>query len=329
MKKIFSRLGCLFPLVGLILVVGSGCRKDQPKAPEGTEAFFNRHATGQDLTTAFFKLLQATGSPTGVTGTTPEQDRVSRALVAPFLDSAFQLQRADGTLFTAKDYLPTDIDEFEIRDLQATQPAAGVVVTRYHVSARGATQPGSSLFMSDLLQPRLTVFHWDDSSRSWKILSHANFNTPVEATLHSNPVVPSKPHTVSTSPEDKALGKKVHENFVQAAWAGQGALWMHPQAQVQWASGAGSTGMKNYVPSKAPRPGVVSDILVTRNGPLLVVSSRAAIEGLNRPGEGVMNSRSQPVLCTYLLNETGDWKLISTAVFRPPSALPQKSSRSP
>lgn len=325
-KKSSIGIGSLFALAGVIVVVLSGCQKSQQVLPEGTQAFFCRESTGQELTTAFFKLLQATGSPTGVVGTTAEQDQASRALVAPFLDPAFQCQHANGKLYVASDYMPSDIDQFEIRDLKSTQPVAGVLVTRYHVSVPGATQPGGNLFMSDQLKPRLTVFHWDDKAKLWKILTHANFNTPVDATLHPDPVTPPSPHVVSTPTEDLALGKKVHENFVQAAWAGQAALWMHPQAQIQWASGAGSTGLENYVPSKAVRPGALSDILVTRNGPLLVVSSWASVKGWVRPREGVMSPNSNPVLCCYLLSETGDWRLISVAAFRPPNALPQKAS---
>ena len=75
------------------------------------QTFSDKSATGEELANAFFDLLSNTGSPTGTVGTTAEQDEASRALVKPYLDPAFQIQRASGERYTAENYLPADVDE--------------------------------------------------------------------------------------------------------------------------------------------------------------------------------------------------------------------------
>ena len=150
--------------------------------------FNSKSATGEELANAFFDLLSATGSPAGTVGTTTEQNEASKALVSPHLDSAFQLQRASGERYTANTYLPADVDDFEIGDVRETRPADDVLVVRYSVRTT-ETLSDAALVMSKDKAPRLTVFHWNDSDKSWKILSHANFNTPLAAVCDNEPLV--------------------------------------------------------------------------------------------------------------------------------------------
>ncbi len=142
------------------------------------QVFKNKSSSGEALVTAFFDLLSNTGSPIGVVGTTAAQDEASKTLIKPYLDKAFLLQRASGERYIYETYNPADVDKFEVGDIRVTRPAQGVIVARYSVRAT-ETLPDAALLMSKSKAPRLTVFHWNTSDNRWKILSHANFNTPV------------------------------------------------------------------------------------------------------------------------------------------------------
>jgi hypothetical protein len=118
------------------------------------KVFTNKTATGEELAHAFFDLLSLTGSPAGTVGTTAEQDEASKALVKPYLDPAFQLQRATGERYIAETYLPADVDEFELGDVRETRPATDVVVVRYSIRV-DQELPESALVMSKDKAPRL------------------------------------------------------------------------------------------------------------------------------------------------------------------------------
>ena len=107
------------------------------------QTFSDKSATGEELANAFFDLLSNTGSPTGTVGTTPEQDEASKALVKPYLDPAFLLQRASGERYTAETYLPADVDEFEIGDVTETRAADDVLVA-HAVIPHSSSNPNSS-----------------------------------------------------------------------------------------------------------------------------------------------------------------------------------------
>ncbi len=77
--------------------------------PPYEQVFSNKSATGEELVSAFLNLASHTGSPTGTVGTTKEQDKASKSLVEPYLDPAFQLQRASGQRYTAENFLPADL----------------------------------------------------------------------------------------------------------------------------------------------------------------------------------------------------------------------------
>ena len=193
--------------------------------------FKEETATGGGLANAFFYLLSATGSPYGTVGTTAEQDEASKALVKPYLDPAFQLQRASGERYTAATYLPADVDAFEIGDVRETRPADDVLVVRYSIRTT-QTLPDAALVMGKDKAPRLTVFHWNASQKIWKILSHANFNTPVAAVCDKDPLVDNGLESPA-DPEDQALGVSLAEKWFDLLEQGDGSPIMNAQVQGQ------------------------------------------------------------------------------------------------
>jgi hypothetical protein len=282
--------------------------------------FKEKSATGSGLAHAFFYLLSATGSPYGTVGTTAEQDKASKALVKPYLDPAFQLQRASGERYTAETYLPADVDDYEIGDVRETRPADDVVVVRYSVRTT-QTLPDAALVMSKEKAPRLTVFHWNSVDASWKILSHANFNTPVAAVCDKEPLI-DKGLESSVSLDDYKLGVSLIEKWITLLDEGNSRIMLNPQAQEQNAGGMGYTTMSEY---KDPIVSKIhfDDVVVSRNGRLIVVSYYAKVDQALFQGSQVLSAEMTPRLLTFLQGDDESWSLIATATFNPPKELPQ------
>jgi hypothetical protein len=282
--------------------------------------FKEKSATGSGLAHAFFYLLSATGSPYGTVGTTAEQDKASKALVKPYLDPAFQLQRASGERYTAETYLPADVDDYEIGDVRETRPADDVVVVRYSVRTT-QTLPDAALVMSKEKAPRLTVFHWNSVDASWKILSHANFNTPVAAVCDKEPLI-DKGLESSVSLDDYKLGVSLIEKWITLLDEGNSRIMLNPQAQGQNAGGMGYTTMSEY---KDPIVSKIhfDDVVVSRNGRLIVVSYYAKVDQALFQGSQVLSAEMTPRLLTFLQGDDESWSLIATATFNPPKELPQ------
>jgi len=145
--RIFS--ASLGPAVSAMLLMALPSFAIAADAPASgyEKTFSDRNATGEELANAFFDLLPNSGSPTGTMGTTAEQNEASKALVKPYLDPAFLLQRASGERYTAENYLPADVDGFELGDVTETRPADDVLVARYFIRAT-ETLPTTALVMS-------------------------------------------------------------------------------------------------------------------------------------------------------------------------------------
>jgi hypothetical protein len=282
--------------------------------------FKEKSATGSGLAHAFFYLLSATGSPYGTVGTTAEQDKASKALVKPYLDPAFQLQRASGERYTAETYLPADVDDYEIGDVRETRPADDVVVVRYSVRTT-QTLPDAALVMSKEKAPRLTVFHWNSVDASWKILSHANFNTPVAAVCDKEPLIDNGLDS-SVSLDDYKLGVSLIEKWITLLDEGNSRIMLNPQAQGQNAGGMGYTTMSEY---KDPIVSKIhfDDVVVSRNGRLIVVSYYAKVDQALFQGSQLLSAEMTPRLLTFLQGDDESWSLIATATFNPPKELPQ------
>ena len=285
------------------------------------KAFSNKSATGEELANAFFDLLSNTGSPTGTVGTTAEQDEASKALVKPYLDPAFLLQRASGERYTAENYLPADVDDFELGDVTETRPADDVLVARYFIRAT-ETLPTSALVMSKDKAPRLTVFHWSDTDSRWKVLSHANFNTPVAAICDKDPLVDNGTASAA-NPEDQALGEKLIGRFYELIVKGDALPILHPEIQFQSASGIGYARLVNR-PAASKYDGLVfDDAVVTRNGHLLAVSTYTTATKRDLMQGNQLRDGAAPNLSTFIEGNDGNWSLITVASFAPLKELPE------
>ena len=105
--------------------------------------------------------------------------------------------------------------------------------------------------------------------------------------------------------------------------------FQHPQSHAaarhlpgQLASGAGETPGATkikWAPAKSYEP---EDLVITRNGNLLVASYSAVVTGLTVEGKKHAEA-SSPRLLTYRLNEQNQWKLIALANFNTPKDLPK------
>lgn len=320
----FSRLGAsngvIFAVSALFLMNISSVTLAADQAYD--QAFGNKGATGEELANAFFDLLSNTGSPTGTVGTNAEQDEASKALVKPYLDSAFQLQRSSGERYVAATYLPADVDDFEIGDVREARPADDVVVVRYSVRTT-ETLPDAALVMSKDKAPRLTAFHWSESDSRWKVLSHANFNTPIAAVCDKDPIVDNGLDS-SAAPEDQALGEGLMTRFYDLLVQGDAAPILNSQLQYQSASGVGYTTLaERKRPTKLPKTDF-SDAVVTRKGALLVISvyHHTATERVLMQ-QTTLRSGKSANLATFIQGSDGSWSMIALASFIPAKSLPE------
>lgn len=280
--------------------------------------FANKNASGEELIKAFFDLLSMTGSPTGTVGTTVEQDAASKALVRPYLDAGFQLQRASGERYTDESYIPADVDDFELGDVRETRPSEEVVVVRYSIRAT-ETEPDKALVLSNEKAPRLTVFHWNSTESMWQILSHANFNTPVASICDKKPLVNNGLQS-EVSVEDHKLGVSLTEKWFGLLEKGDGGPMLNKMVQGQAADGQGYTTHSERVGGVLSRT-QISDIVVTRNQNFVVTSLYLKAEH-SIWGSQTLGTDTKPRLLTFMQERDESWSLIATATFNPPRELP-------
>ena len=317
---LLRRACALFAFATIALTACGSDPASDPAAPSTPAAFSDPAADGESLAKAWFELLSMTGSAEGVIEVSPEEAAQGAELVRPFLDPAFQLQRATGQRYTRDNYIPSDIDAFEITDMRATEPRKGVKVLRYATRTPGATLPDSNMVMSDELQPRLTVMRWDEDLGRWLIVSHANFNTPVQAICNQEPITVN-PIEVNTSTADRELGEALTRTMWELFVDGDASPIVHPQIQVQTAGGGGFTTIDEYKPGKMA-VAEVSDFVVTRNEDLIVVNHGMEAQGNVYEGITKLGEQKTPRLLTFLKDEQGAWKLITSASFSPPAEIP-------
>src|SRR5947209_4942788 len=91
-----------------------------------------------------------------------------------FLSPAFQIQRADGSRVTKKQYLHNlpNVLSYKLRDLRTTSTRTAVTVT-YQAATKEMTNGKVS---KSGFAPRLSVFFL--GARGWQLVGHANFNPP-------------------------------------------------------------------------------------------------------------------------------------------------------
>jgi len=300
---------------------GQSSTGEPPSTPAIPAAYVDRDASGEDLANAWFGLLALTGREAGDAAETPEEIEASRQLVQPYLDPAATLVRANGQRFTAGNYVPLDVDDFEVTDVVVTEPRDGIRVVRYFVSQPGATAPESGVVMSSEKAPRISVFRWDEELGHWVLVSHANFNTPIAAICERSPI-PVSGESPATSPEDIALGTSLVEQWRAITMGESTEKIRHPAHQIQLADGQGWPTADGKPIEWAPASAYeVANVGIARNGDLLVASYDAVVSDIVMEGDEYSETAS-PRLLTYLLSPEGKWELIALANFSVPQDIP-------
>lgn len=291
---------------------------DQSDA-NGVAAFSDPEASAEELAQAWFNLL-ILASGEDAAGSGSSDPAAALAIMQPYLDPAFQLQRASGVRYVATDYAPATVEAYTIQDVRETRPADNLIVARYAVQASESTLGGTNVVLSDVLAPRLSVFRWDDAAAMWLMVSHANFNIPVATICEKEPLQPALNPMVPTTHDDVALGVSLVEAAAAAAVAGDTLPVLDPQVQVQTAAGYGYTTTAERPGETKLKPNVRHDYLITRHDDVIVASYRSAPSGEVNAVE--VASEESPRMITFRLNEEGEWKAIATAYFSTVASVP-------
>ena len=154
------------------------------------------------------------------------------------------------------------------------------------------------------------------------IVSHANFATPLDAECDHTPAKETE-EQAPTSAQDVATGEGLVNEWRDISTGKLKKAVLDPKDQIQLASGAGwpnpgaAVSQIKWSPAKNYQP---EDIVITRNGDLLVATYSAVVAGLKIEGKTEAET-SSPRLITYRLNNQNQWKLIALANFDPPKDL--------
>ena len=321
----------LFGLAGTLLLsaCGGGAATSESPAAEAAPAAFSdpeaayadREASAEDLIYAWFGLLALAAPSGGKVATTPEEVEAGMAIVRPYLDPAFTLMRATGQWYSAGNFVPLDIDDFELSDFVVTEPRDDLRVIRFFVKEPGATSPDAGAVMSDEKAPRIVVARWDEELGHWVMVSYANFNRAIASICGQEPITVSG-ETPNTSPEDVALGTSLVEQH-RAITLGQVKQSMrHAEGQIQLADGQGWPTADGKPIEWSPASAYEADnIGIARNGDLLVASFDAVVRDIVMEGDEYRDTAS-PRLLTYLLSPEGKWEYIALANFNVPEGVP-------
>lgn len=284
-------------------------------------AFANPDASGEDLINGWFGLLDLAGSEAGEVATSTEEVEAGMAIVRPYLDPAFTLMRATGQRYTAGNFVPLDIDAFELSDFVVTEPRDDIRVIRFFVKEPGATSPDAGAVMSDEKAPRIVVARWDEALGHWVMVSYANFNRAIASICEQEPIAVSG-ETANTNPEDVALGASLVEQWRDITTGASKEKVLHPANQIQLADGQGWPAIDGkpieWAPAKAYD---FANVGVAQNGDLLVVSYDAVVSDFVMEGDEYRDTAS-PRMLTYLLSPEGKWELIALANFNVPEGVP-------
>lgn len=285
-------------------------------------AFANPDASGEDLVNAWFGLLALTGRGAGEVATSSEEVEAGMKTVRPYLDPAFTLMRATGQRYTAGNYVPLDIDAFELSDFVVTEPRDDIRVIRFFVSQPGATSPDAGVVMSGDKAPRIAVLRWDATQDHWVMLSYANFNSAIAAICEQDPIQ-VRGETPVTSPGDLALGTALAERNAAVATGKSANEVMSPAYQVQFADGHGwptteETMIDEWKPAESYD---FANVGVARNGDLLVLSYDVKVKDVVIEGDEYRDTAS-PRLITYLRSPDGEWEKIALGSFNVPEDTP-------
>ncbi|MBL6634269.1 MAG: hypothetical protein O3B97_01785 [Actinomycetota bacterium] len=306
----------------LVAGCGGGTSADDAKA-DPVAAFADRDASGEALAYAWPSLVGRTGSDDGVRTATPQQVKDGIAFVRPYLDPAFQLQRAGGERYVRDDYVPPDFDAVEVSNVVTTQPRPDVKVVRYVLSTPDATVPDAGAVLTDEATPQLAVFRWDEQRGHWVVVSHANFVTPVAAICEQDPIPVAKVRP-DTSAADTRLGESLvaqWRDITTGKVRNPGAR--SPEGQIQLADGRGwpSADGDDTIEWKPAKAYEVRNPAITRNGDVLVASYDAVASDITIEGRKY-RTLATPRLLTYLRDSGGAWKQVGLANFTVPTGVP-------
>jgi len=319
-KPLLAVVAAVLASALLLSACGGGGGASTYPADDPRAVFADRDASGEALANAWPALVGLTGSDDGLTAT-PAEVREGIALVKPYLDPAFRLQRAGGERYSIDSYVPLDVDELEVSKVVTTEPRDDIKVVRYVLRTPGATAPDESAVLGGGATPQLAVFRWDEQRGHWVVVSHANFNSPVAAVCNQEPIPVTKDRG-STSAADAALGDTLISQWRDITTGRTKGSVRSPEMQIQLADGQGWPNPDGATPKWSPAKAYeYRNLATTRDGDLLVASYDAVAADLAMQGD-TYRSTSAPRLLTYLRSPEGKWQLIALANFAVPKGIP-------
>ena len=286
-----------------------------------------RTAFAQKLANELYAILSRVGSPTGQTGGAANAtyaDAVPQ--VKKLIDTHALLQRAtEGYGFTKASFPPSDIDNFEISDMHVTHPRSDILVLRYKVKAPQSSQIDQKTIMSSDARPEMTVLLWNQTARQWRIVSSANFNTPIAQICgQAAPDASKKPRGDGAgNATDLDIAKRQIQRLQSLIEHDDLRQIVHDEIQVQYAGGAGFTGSKAVLARHAPTVSKVvnSDFQTRRTGDILVVRFNNTVKD-HVVDQVAYSEVKLPRLVTLLRGPDAQWKVIAFAGFTFPKAIP-------
>ncbi len=286
-----------------------------------------RTAFAQKLANELYAILSRVGSPTGQTGGAANAtyaDAVPQ--VKKLIDTHALLQRAtEGYGFTKASFPPSDIDNFEISDMHVTHPRSDILVLRYKVKAPQSSQIDQKTIMSSDARPEMTVLLWNQTARQWRIVSSANFNTPIAQICgQAAPDASKKPRGDGAgNATDLDIAKRQIQRLQSLIEHDDLRQIVHDEIQVQYAGGAGFTGSTAVLARHAPTVSKVvnSDFQTRRTGDILVVRFNNTVKD-HVVDQVAYSEVKLPRLVTLLRGPDAQWKVIAFAGFTFPKAIP-------
>ncbi|MEX1209910.1 MAG: hypothetical protein WEA35_03430 [Candidatus Nanopelagicales bacterium] len=272
---------------------------------------------------AWFGLLALAAPSGGNVAASSEEVAAGMKVMRTYLDPAFTLMRATGQRYTADNYVPLNIRDYELSDFVVTEPREDIRVIRFFVTQAGATSPDAGVVMSEEKAPRIVVLRWDEELGHWVMVSYANFNKAVAAICEQDPIV-VRGETPNTSAEDLALDTSLVEwEAATATGKSTDEVGYSPAYQVQFADGQGwpTTGeamIDDWTPAKSHD---LDNVGVARNDDLLVLSYDAAVKDVVIEGEEYRDTAT-PRLATYRRDSNGEGQKISVGSFNVPEGVP-------
>lgn len=289
-------------LVSISLVLGAGAAAaPTAAAPLGAEQVSAARQTDMELGTRlandFFAALKAK----------------DRAALAALLSPAFQIARGDGSTTTKIGYLanfPT-ITRYELTDFVVTRQGSDLVV-RY-MAAMTKVVAGKKQVLDPALQ--LAVYSRSGKAGAWHLTSQSNFNSSIAA-----PPNDRQAGTAAQKRANTALGVALANEFfalLKAQDATAVDAFLSPAFQVARSDGSVSLKAEYLTSLPVVQDFVLSDFLVTRAGPTLVVRYTATLsETING-----QQFAKDPVrrLSVFTKNPaTGTWRLLAHSNFSTP-----------